>query len=360
MKMPRRSLASLVLGAGAFVNESITRSEARNDGRILLDAVKVITLHDAKDTAGRRSAPVPQLVCRGGCQEWAPEVVQCYNMGSDGTDAAWKCEANMPDDYSFSSVEVSCEGYDYPDDPYILKDSCQLIYTLRAPRGNGGGRGGVGADGWGSSARSWEDGNNPTWDGRPAGRKRGRGEVGTGRDFGSRLMTWAVLGVVGYVLYNTFLRAAETPSGGGPSPPPPTSGGGGGGWGGGGGGGGGGGDNWRGGGTDNSAGGPPSKGAAAAGTAPAASAPAQGEGMYPWLAGGGIGAALGYMLRPRHRRHAPARGGMAWNQGYGTGTLGGRGGGGGRAYQRRGSGGGGGGGGRGGGMQAGYGGTSRR
>lgn len=112
-------------------------------------------------------------------------------------------------------TKVGCEGYDYPDDPYILKDSCQLIYSLRAPRGNGGGRGGVGDGGWGSSARSWEDGNNPTWDGRPAGRKRGRGEVGTGRDFGSRLVTWAVLGVVGYVLYNTFLRAAETPFGGG-------------------------------------------------------------------------------------------------------------------------------------------------
>lgn len=34
-------------------------------------------------------------------------MVQCYNMGSDGTDAAWKCEASMPDSYSFSSVEVS-------------------------------------------------------------------------------------------------------------------------------------------------------------------------------------------------------------------------------------------------------------
>jgi len=34
-------------------------------------------------------------------------MVQCYNMGSDGTDAAWKCEASMPDGYSFMSVEVS-------------------------------------------------------------------------------------------------------------------------------------------------------------------------------------------------------------------------------------------------------------
>ena len=27
-------------------------------------------------------------------------------------------------------MEVICEGYDYPDDPYILKGSCGLEYTL--------------------------------------------------------------------------------------------------------------------------------------------------------------------------------------------------------------------------------------
>lgn len=33
-------------------------------------------------------------------------MVQCYNMGSDGIDAAWKCEASMPEGYDFSSIEV--------------------------------------------------------------------------------------------------------------------------------------------------------------------------------------------------------------------------------------------------------------
>ena len=32
--------------------------------------------------------------------------------------------------YRFGNVEVICEGYDYPDDPYILKGSCGLEYTL--------------------------------------------------------------------------------------------------------------------------------------------------------------------------------------------------------------------------------------
>lgn len=32
--------------------------------------------------------------------------------------------------YRFGKVEVSCEGYNNPDDPYILRGSCGLEYTL--------------------------------------------------------------------------------------------------------------------------------------------------------------------------------------------------------------------------------------
>ena len=32
--------------------------------------------------------------------------------------------------YRFGNIEVLCEGYDYPDDSYILKGSCGLEYTL--------------------------------------------------------------------------------------------------------------------------------------------------------------------------------------------------------------------------------------
>eukprot|EP00903_Cladosiphon_okamuranus_P008799 g8427.t1 len=319
-----------------------TRSQAQgSDDRVLLQNVQVLTLYDSRETTGRRSAPVPQLSCQGGCGQWTPEIAQCYNMGSDGTDAAWKCEASMPDGYSFSSIEVGCEGYDYPKDPFILKGSCQLMYSLKVPRS--GGRSGGSAY---SSARQWEDGHNPTWDGRPADRwKREAGGGGAERDFGSRLVTWAVLGVVGYVLCNAFVRAADAPprrraaDGAAAAAEEEEE------EEGGGGGGGGGGDNWRGGGGDT--GGPPWKEPSTstyAGTAPPPPA-APRAGAFPWLAGGGIGAALGYMLRPRERTHARPRGGTAWNQGYGMG--GGMGGGG--TYRRRGSGGGEGGGGGGGG-----------
>lgn len=30
----------------------------------------------------------------------------------------------MSSDYRFGRMEVNCEGYNYPDDPYILVGSC--------------------------------------------------------------------------------------------------------------------------------------------------------------------------------------------------------------------------------------------
>eukprot|EP00478_Filoreta_tenera_P001284 GABV01001302.1.p1 GENE.GABV01001302.1~~GABV01001302.1.p1 ORF type:complete len:151 (+),score=28.40 GABV01001302.1:161-613(+) len=83
-------------------------------------------------TAGRRTSPVPQLYCIGGSAQglFEPETVLCTNVGFDGHDVQWKCEAEMPEDYRFGAITVLCEGYRHPDDPYILKGSCGLEYKL--------------------------------------------------------------------------------------------------------------------------------------------------------------------------------------------------------------------------------------
>ena len=88
--------------------------------------VKVLTLHQDRMTTGRRSGAVPQLRCIGGSGRYRfqPRTVQCLNMGSDGSDVQWKCKADMDISYSFGHEEVSCEGFDHPADPYILKASC--------------------------------------------------------------------------------------------------------------------------------------------------------------------------------------------------------------------------------------------
>ncbi|KAH7971222.1 hypothetical protein HPB49_020464 [Dermacentor silvarum] len=92
----------------------------------MLKDVQVLTLRQGQYTTGRRSHPVPQLNCRGGsagCQD-QPAVVQCYNRGSDGRDAQWECKAEMKKTQKFGLIQVTCEGYDYPKDEYVLVGSC--------------------------------------------------------------------------------------------------------------------------------------------------------------------------------------------------------------------------------------------
>ena len=75
---------------------------------------------------------MPQLKCVGGSAagKFTPKVVQCYNRGWDGQDVQWECKTDMDNDFRFGDINVICEGYDYPDDPYILAGSCGLEYTL--------------------------------------------------------------------------------------------------------------------------------------------------------------------------------------------------------------------------------------
>lgn len=99
-----------------------------------LKSIEVLTLYNGKMTKGRRSSPVPQLECVSGgtapCDAFRPRVVQCYNRGWDGEDVQWECKTDMDNAYRFGSVEVSCEGYEHRDDPYILKGSCGLRYSI--------------------------------------------------------------------------------------------------------------------------------------------------------------------------------------------------------------------------------------
>ncbi|XP_061419625.1 store-operated calcium entry-associated regulatory factor [Lethenteron reissneri] len=160
--------------------------------RLLLRDVSALTLHTGRMTAGRRSAAVPQLRCVGGCSSFTPDVVQCLNRGHDGVDVQWECKADMDSSYRFGSISVSCEGYDYPDDPYVLRGSCGLEYSLVG----GGGGGGAGTGGWRS--------NNPLPD---------------GKGNGSGVLIILVLIGVAFGVYKLFLSGGGTGGQGVPYPP---------------------------------------------------------------------------------------------------------------------------------------------
>lgn len=60
------------------------------------------------------------------------QVVECENVGFDSEKSKydWRCHAELEDRVIFNHVEVICEGYDYPEDDYILLGSCGLEFTL--------------------------------------------------------------------------------------------------------------------------------------------------------------------------------------------------------------------------------------
>jgi len=105
-----------------------------NNDAVLLEQTKVLTFNKGQMTTGRRSAPLQQIQCVGGSAsghtEYYPSAVQCTNVGSNGFDVEWRCEADLDSSVRFGQTTVNCEGYSNPDDPNILKGSCSLEYIL--------------------------------------------------------------------------------------------------------------------------------------------------------------------------------------------------------------------------------------
>jgi hypothetical protein len=101
---------------------------------ILLSKVRALTLRAGHETTHRRVSALPQLKCIGGNAQglYDVDVMRCKNSGSeyDAEDISWTCQASLPPEFKLGSTDVVCEGYDSPDDPYVLKGSCAVEYRL--------------------------------------------------------------------------------------------------------------------------------------------------------------------------------------------------------------------------------------
>lgn len=109
-----------------------TRSSDKN--KVQLSNVKTLTLRNNALTSARRVSAIPQVKCIGGNAKslYDVDVIRCKNSGSDysSEDIQWTCQASLPPEFKLGSTDVICEGYDSPDDPYILKGSCGVEYRL--------------------------------------------------------------------------------------------------------------------------------------------------------------------------------------------------------------------------------------
>ncbi|KAK3698184.1 hypothetical protein QZH41_019287, partial [Actinostola sp. cb2023] len=100
----------------------------------------------------------------------------------------WECKADMDNKYKFGEIAVNCEGYDYPDDPYILKGSCGLEYSLDY----------VGGD-HGQSYDSRYD-SHQSYHGNHDNRKHHRNSSG----WMSTFIMWGVIAFIVYYIYTTY------------------------------------------------------------------------------------------------------------------------------------------------------------
>lgn len=119
--------------------------------------------------------------------------------------------------YRFGRLEVSCEGYNSPDDPYILKGSCGLEYTLELT-----------AEGRQNRGSKFSDFSSGFFGGGGGGGhyQSGQSDNGTGG-----LVVVAIFLVIAFAIYKMFLsnttsghpgNGSQGPDGTGfNSPPPP-------------------------------------------------------------------------------------------------------------------------------------------
>ena len=94
--------------------------------------IQALTFRKDEQTKFKRSYAVPQLVCVGNLcpSKHLPEIVQCQNVGFDGSQVQWKCTAELDNSIILKETTVICEGYSHKDDEYVLVGSCGLEYSL--------------------------------------------------------------------------------------------------------------------------------------------------------------------------------------------------------------------------------------
>jgi SOCE-associated regulatory factor of calcium homoeostasis len=111
--------------------------------RVYFPSVSSLSFSAEQIAISRRGPPHPQLACVGGsAAETSNQVaiVDCFNVGlvesvsdydAHGLVPLWSCIPNpVTLNVEISDPRITCEGYSYDGDSYVLKSSCYLTYSL--------------------------------------------------------------------------------------------------------------------------------------------------------------------------------------------------------------------------------------
>ena len=86
----------------------------------------VLIFHQHEETTGRRTLPRPQMRIMSESIYFMPKKVECTYINK----YKWDCEGALPVEFKWKKMDVECEGFEYPHDPYILANSCQFQFSI--------------------------------------------------------------------------------------------------------------------------------------------------------------------------------------------------------------------------------------
>lgn len=127
MMCTKAMMMTVVVAAAMVVSVAVGQTP------VLLKDVQTLTFNLGELSTGRRVPPQPKLTCEYSPNPGLnPTSFQCYNRGiNDMGDVQWECKPNNLDPtLRVYKTNVNCEGFNYPNDPYIPAGSCILTYSL--------------------------------------------------------------------------------------------------------------------------------------------------------------------------------------------------------------------------------------
>jgi hypothetical protein len=98
--------------------------------KVLLSSISSLTFYPNTLTSFKKTRPIQQMNCKSMNCNVKLLSITCTNLGIINNDVVWNCVANGLNGYKLIHSTVSCEGYDYPTDPYIVKGSCKVSYDI--------------------------------------------------------------------------------------------------------------------------------------------------------------------------------------------------------------------------------------
>ena len=122
---------TIILCLCSCSNSVLASNQNQDLSRVLLEDVPYLSFSKNKMTLGNRLPSIPQMKCLNKYDISKINKITCNNLGVENNNINWECNTDIDEKYKLDKVEILCEGYESPEDPYIFKGSCSIQYIIK-------------------------------------------------------------------------------------------------------------------------------------------------------------------------------------------------------------------------------------